>query len=77
MARPVKRKFGLEYLGVRVSLQALADGGSWFVHPCPTTHGEFRGWTQRVGEGGVSAVNAGAGAGMVFANNIVCALLGL
>ena len=27
-ARPVKRKFGVEYLGVRVSLHALADGGS-------------------------------------------------
>ena len=41
-ARPVKRKFGLEYLGVRVSLHTLADGGSRVVHPCPTTHGEFR-----------------------------------
>ena len=30
---------------------------------------------QRVGEGGVSAVNAGNGEGMVFANNIVRALL--
>ena len=27
-ARPVKRKFGLEYLSVRVSIHALADGGS-------------------------------------------------
>ena len=27
-ARPVKRKFGLEYLGVRLSLDTLADGGS-------------------------------------------------
>ena len=26
--RPVKRMFGREYLGVRVSLHALADGGS-------------------------------------------------
>ena len=40
-----------------------------------TTHGEFRGRAQRVGEGGVSAVNAGNGEGMVFANNIVRALL--
>ena len=31
--------------------------------------------TQRVGNGGVSVVNAGNGAGMVFANNIVRALL--
>ena len=27
-ARPVKGKLGLEYLGVRVNLHALADGGS-------------------------------------------------
>ena len=27
-ARPIKRKFGLQYFGVRVSLHALADGGS-------------------------------------------------
>ena len=45
------------------------------MHPCPTTHGEFRDRAQRVGEGGVSAVNAGNGEGMVFANNIVRALL--
>ena len=41
----------------------------------PTTHGEFRNRTQRVGKGGVSAVNAGNGEGMVFANNTVRALL--
>ena len=40
-----------------------------------TTHGEFRGRAQRVGEGGVSAVNAGNGEGMVYANNVVRALL--
>ena len=40
-----------------------------------TTHGEFRCRTQCVGEGGVSAVNARNGEGMVFANNIVRALL--
>ena len=45
------------------------------MYPCPTIHGEFRDWTQRVGEGGVSAVNARSGEGMVFANNIVRALL--
>ena len=39
------------------------------------THGEFRGRKQRVDEGGVSAVNAGNVEGMVFANNIVRALL--
>ena len=73
-ARPVKRKFGLEYLGVRVSLHTLADGGSRLVHPCPT-HGECRCRAQCVGEGGVSAANARNGDGMVFANNIVRALL--
>ena len=75
MARPVKRKFGLEYLGVRVSLHTLADGGSRGVHPIPTTHSEFGCRTQRVGEGGISAVNAKKGLGMVFANNVVRALL--
>ena len=43
--------------------------------PCPTTHGEFRCRTQSVGKGGVSAVNARNGEGMVFANNVVRALL--
>ena len=33
--------------------------------------------TQRVGEGGVSAVNAGNGEGVVFANNIIRALLSI
>ena len=58
IARPVKCKFGLEYLGVSVSLHTLADGGSRIVHPSPTTHSEFGCRTQHVGEGGVSAVNA-------------------
>ena len=74
-ALPLKCKFGLEYLGVRVSLHTLADGGSRVVHPCPTTHGEFRCRTQCVGQGGVSAVHARNGEGMVFANNIVPTLL--
>ena len=73
-ARPVERKFGVEYLGIRVSLHTLADGGSRLVHPCPT-HGECRCRAQCVGEGGVSAANARNGDGMVFANNIVRALL--
>ena len=55
-ARLVKRKFGLEYLGVRVSFHTLADGGSRVVHPSPTTHSEVGCRMQRVGEGGVSAV---------------------
>ena len=50
---PVKRKFGLEYLGVRVNLHTLADGGSRVVHSSPTAHRKFRCRTQRVGEGGV------------------------
>ena len=74
-ARPVKRKFDLEYLGVRVSLHTLADGGSLVVHPSPTTHSEFGCRTQRVSEGGVLSVNARSGEGIVFANNVVRALL--
>ena len=73
--RPVKRKFGLEYIGVRVSLHTLPDGGSRVVHPSPTTHSEFGCRTQRVGEGGIWTVNARNGESMVFANNIVRALL--
>ena len=73
-ARPVKRGFGLEHLVVRVRLHTLADGGSRVVHPCPTTHSEVRCWTQRVGEGGVSAVNTRNGEGVVCANNVVRAL---
>ena len=75
MARPVKREFGLENIGVSVSLDTLADGGSIDVHPCPTTHSEFRCRTHRVGEGGVSAVNARNVESMVFANNVARTLL--
>ena len=70
-ARPAKRKFVLGYLGVGVSLHALEDVRSCVVHPCPTTHGEFRGRTQRLGGGGASAFNLGNGEGMVLARNIV------
>ena len=73
-ARPVRYKFGLEYLGVRVSLHTLRDGGSRVVHPSPTTHSEFGCRTQRVA-GGISAVKARNGEGMAFANNVVRALL--
>ena len=74
-ARPVKREFGLEYLGVGVRLHTLADGKGRIVNPCPTTHSEVRCWTQRVGEGGVSAVNTGSGEGVACADNVVRALL--
>ena len=74
-ARPVKREFSLEYLGVGVRIHTLADGRGRTVHPCPTTHSEVRCWTQRVGEGGVSAVNTGDGEGVVCADNVVRALL--
>ena len=74
-ARPVKRESGLEYLGVGVRLDILADGRRKIVHPCPTTHSEVRCWAQRVGEGGVSAVNTRNGEGVVCANNVVRALL--
>ena len=74
-ARPVKREFGLEYLGLGVRLHTLADGRGRTVHPCPTTRSEVRCWTQHVGEGGVSAVNTGNGEGVVCADNVVRALL--
>ena len=73
-ARPVKREFGLEYLGVNVCLQTLADGKRRIVYPCPTTHIKIRCWTQCVGEGGVSVVNTGNGEGVVCADNVVRAL---
>ena len=73
--RPIKCKFGLEHLGVRVSLHTLADGGTRVVHPSPTTHDELGCRAQRVGKGGVWAVNAGNCEGMVFANNVVLSLL--
>ena len=73
-ARPVKHEFGLEYLGVGVRPHTLADGRGRIVHPCPTTHSEGRCWTQRVGEGGVSAIDTGNGEGVVCAENVVRAL---
>ena len=41
-ARPVKREFGVKYLGVGVRLCTPADGRGRIVHPCPTTHSEVR-----------------------------------
>ena len=41
----------------------------------PTVHSEVRCWTQRVGEGGVSAVNTGNGEDVVCADNVVRTLL--
>ena len=66
---------GLEYLGVCVRLHTLADGRGRVVHPCSTTRSEVRCWTQRVGEGGVSAVNTRNCEGVVCADNVVRALL--
>ena len=51
------------------------DGRGRILHPCHTTHSEVRCWTQRVGEGGVFAVDTGNGEGVVCANNVVLALL--
>ena len=45
------------------------------MHPCQATHGEFRRQTQRVGEGGVSAIDARNYEGMVFVKIGVRALL--
>ena len=74
-ARSVKHEFGPEYLAVGVRLYTLADGGGGIVHPCLTTRSEVRCWTQRVGEGGVSAVNTRNGEGVVCADDVFCALL--
>ena len=41
-ARPVKREFGGEHLGVGVRIHTLADGRGRIVYPCPTTHSEVR-----------------------------------
>ena len=68
-------QFGFECLIVRVGLHALADAGICVVYQCSTTRGEFGDRAQCVGEGGVSAIYAGRGEGMVFANSIVRALL--
>ena len=69
-ARPVKREFGLEHLGVRVRLHTLTDDGGRVAHPCPTTHLEVRCRTQRLREGGVSAVNTRNGEGVECAKNV-------
>ena len=74
-ARPVKRDFGPEYLGVSVRLPTLADGRGRIEYSSPTTHSEGRCWTQRVGEGGGSAASTGNGEGVVFADNVVRLLL--
>ena len=50
-ARPVERELGLEDLGVRVRLCALAGCGNRIVHPHPAVNGEFRNRPQCVGEG--------------------------
>ena len=41
-AWPVKREFGLEYLGVGDSLHTLADCRGRILHPCPTNRIEVR-----------------------------------
>ena len=53
-ARPVERELGLEDLGVRVLLHALADGGSRIVYPHPAANSEFGIRAQCVGEGWVA-----------------------
>ena len=73
--RPIKRKFGLKYVGVRVGLHTLADGGGRVVQPSPNPHDELGRRAQRVGKGGVSAGNAGNCEGVVFADNVVRSLL--
>ena len=74
-ARPVAEDFGLEDLGGRVGLRALADGERRSVHPRPAANVKFGGWTKSVGEGGVAAVHVSNGAGVVVADDIVRTLL--
>ena len=50
-ARPVERQLGLEDLGVRIRLRALADGGSRIVYSRQPANSEFANRAQRVGEG--------------------------
>ena len=45
------------------------------VHPSLTTQSEFGRWTQRVSVGEILSVNARNGESMVYANNVVRALL--
>ena len=71
----MEREFGLEDLGVRVSPRALADGDGRIVHPHLAANGEIGNWTQSIGEGGVAAVDASNGEGVVFAGDVVRALL--
>ena len=74
-ARPVEQELSLENFGVRISLGALADGGSRMVHPYPAANDEFRNRTQCVGEGGISAFRWRNLEIMVLADDIVRALL--
>ena len=73
----MEREFGLKELVVRVSLRALMDGSSYIVHLRPATKDEFRDRTHCVGKGGVAALHASNGEGMVFADDIVRALLAI
>ena len=50
-ARPFGRELGLENLGVRGRLRALADGGHRIVHQHPDANDEFGNRAQCVGEG--------------------------
>ena len=50
-ARPLKRELGLEDLGARVRLRALADRGSRVVHPHPVTSSEIGDRAECVREG--------------------------
>ena len=76
-ARPVERALGLEDLGVRVRLRALAGGGSRIVHSRPAADDQFGNRMQCVGEGGVSVVHVRNCEGMVLADDIVRGLLAL
>lgn len=55
-ADPFEQNFGLEDVGVRASLSALATGGSRIVQGRPTANDILGNLMRRVGKGGVSAV---------------------
>ena len=62
-------------LGIRVRRRALANGGGSVVHANLATTREFGDRVQCVGEGSVATFHARNCEGMVFADDIVPALL--
>ena len=74
-ADPVEGEFGLENGGVGAFLDALANGGSGVVDPCPTVDGERRGKAEGVDDGGIAAIEARDVDSVNFPEGAVGALL--